>query len=223
MGGDTVPSTSVVQESYNLLMGDLVPITKTKGLPISLDHDIFVIQHRKWSCWITSRSSPARDAEASHNHKTKLSEACKRIKKFSTIGVRRVCVTCLDCSTGRGLLQEDKEDWVWHHCISCSDFCEMIFYPHTRVTPAQGQYQQDWCWQWTHRVQKVFYLRHNWDAAKQVFPPEGPCECSLCKPWTRMDREYRLLLNCNILDSLDYDEHETLFKRSRELWQPHWR
>ncbi|KAH6670202.1 hypothetical protein B0J14DRAFT_114480 [Halenospora varia] len=75
------------KKSYNLLMGDLVPITECTGLPILLDHDIFVIQHRKWSCWIISRSSPARDAESTHNHKKKLSEACKRIEKFSTIGV----------------------------------------------------------------------------------------------------------------------------------------
>ncbi len=96
-------------------------------------------------------------------------------------------------------------------CLEC--------YTNARVLPRQGQPRRNWCQQQTHRVQEVFYLRYNWDEARQVFPPKGPCECSLCRPVTRIDRQYLHLVNDEKPDSLDYNKHETLFKHSRELWR----
>jgi hypothetical protein len=198
---------------YDLVMGDFVSIDGNKGLPVSLDHDIFVIQDRKWRYWITNKSDPAQDAEASRKQRKKLSEACKKIENFSAKGVRRVCVTCVVCRSGI-LPKKDEDGWLRDLCLTCSNFCENIFYPSSRGIAYLGKDIQNWRWQWTHRVQEVSYIRHKWDVAKQIFPPTGPCECSLCQPRTRMDKENLERLNGERLDSLDYNRHDTLFSRS---------
>lgn len=205
---------------YNLLMGTLVPSIEASGLPISLDHDIFLIQARKWNCWYTGKSNPREDAITSRKHGKKLTRACERIEKFSASGVRRVCVTCVDCTVTLGY-RGAQGDSLQELCHGCSCLCEQIFYPGTRNTLGYNNRQEelDWAWKWTYRVEEVFHLHHFWDLAKRVFPPLGACRCSLCQPWSRMDREYLQLLKGDIPKDLDYGTHNKLFQRSRELWQ----
>jgi hypothetical protein len=207
------------KKGYNLLMGNLIPAIGAQGLPISLDHDIFLIQDRKWNCWYTGNSNPRVDAMASRTHGKKLTEACERIEKFSASGVRRVCVTCIGCRAHRGYSEVKQGDWLQELCHGCSGLCENIFYPGTRARLGRAQEEQEWVWKWTHRVQEVFHLHYSRDSAKQVFPSLGACECSLCRPWSRMDREYLQLLKDDVPKDPDYNTHDMLFRRSRELWQ----
>jgi len=55
-------------KGYNLLMGTLIPNIKASDLPISFDHDISLIQDRKWRCWFTGKSSLKEDAIATRTH-----------------------------------------------------------------------------------------------------------------------------------------------------------
>ncbi|CAG8978569.1 hypothetical protein HYALB_00010532 [Hymenoscyphus albidus] len=57
-------------KGYNLMMGTLTPsnITEGGGLPISLGHDIFVIQSRKWNSWHTGKSNLRKGWTASRRH-----------------------------------------------------------------------------------------------------------------------------------------------------------
>lgn len=194
--------------SCNLLMGDLVSLDSDghQGLPISLDHDIFLIQKRKWWLWRTTVSNPMADAAASRAGRGKMTTACKRIEKFSALGVCRVCVTCRSC--------REYDSLVRSHCPECSDFREMIFYYNSRI--ARGRYNQDeidWSWKWAHRVLEVFYQHRDWNEPRRMFPPDGPCECSLCQPWSRTDRELFALLKCAKPPSRDLNAHAALFKR----------
>lgn len=207
-------------KGYNLLMGTLVPRAEASGLPISLDHGIFLIQDRKWNGWYTGKSNPREDAKASRMHGKKPTQACERIERFSASGVRRVCVTCLDCTANRGYHRAIQGDSLQELCYGCSNLCERIFYPGTRATLGQNNQEElDWTWKWTYRVEEVFHLHYFWDSAKRVFPPLGECRCSLCQPWSRMDREYLQLLKDDIPKDTDYDTHNMLFQRSRELWE----
>ncbi|KAH8655733.1 hypothetical protein BX600DRAFT_470234 [Xylariales sp. PMI_506] len=205
------------RRNCNLLMGKFVPLNneKYRGVPISLDHDIFLIQNRQWWLWQTSGSKPAEEAMASRHHGKKFTVVCKRIEKFSTLGIRRVCVTCLDCKQDRGY-RKAENDWIRALCAGCSDFCEMIFYRNARN--GRDQEELDWSWQWTHRIEEVLYQRHDWDEARQVFPPKEHCPCSLCRPWSRMDRISSGLVHCAKPQPFDFKAHEALFKTSRELF-----
>lgn len=207
-------------KGYNLLMGTLAPGVEASGLPISLDHDIFLIQDRKWNCWYTGKFNPREDAIASRTHRKKLTQACERIERFSASGVRRVYVTCLDCTANRGYHRAMQGDSLQELCPGCSNLCERIFYPGTSATLGHNNQEElDWTWKWTYRVEEVFHLHYFWDSAKRVFPPPGACRCSLCQLWSRMDREYLQLLKDDIPKDPDYDTHNTLFQRSRELWE----
>jgi hypothetical protein len=207
-------------KGYNLLMGTLISSTGVSGLPISLDHDIFLIQDRKWNCWFTGKSNPREDWKASRTHGKKPTQACERIERFSASGVRRVCVTCLDCTADRGYHEAMQGDSLQELYYGCSNLCERIFYPGTRATLGHdSQEELDWTWKWTYRVEEVFHLHHGWNSAKRVFPPLEACRCSLCQPWSRMDREYLRLLKDDTPKGSDYDTHNTLFQRSRELWE----
>lgn len=167
------------KKGYNLLMGTLVPSIEASGLPISLDHDIFLIQSRKWNCWYTGKSNPREDAIASRRHGEKLTRACERIEKFNASGIRRVCVTCVECTVTLGYRGARQGDSLQELCHDCSCLCEQIFYPGTRNTLGQNNRQEeiDWAWKWTYRVEEVFRLHHFWDLAKRVFPPPGACRC----------------------------------------------
>ena len=55
-------------KGYNLLMGTLLSSTEVSSLPISLNHDIFLIQDRKWNCWLTGKSNQREDWKASRTH-----------------------------------------------------------------------------------------------------------------------------------------------------------
>ena len=208
-------------KGYNLLMGTLVSSIEASGLPISLDHDIFLIQERKWNCWYTGKSNPRKDAIASRRYGKKLTQACERIEKFSASGVRRVCVTCADCTADHGYHRVRQGDSLQELCHGCSFLCERIFYPGSRATLGdyENEEELDWPWKWTYRVE-VFHLHYFWDSAKRVFPPLRACRCSLCQPWSRIDREYlQLLKDDDIPKDTDYDMHNTLFQRSRDLWR----
>ncbi|CAG8962187.1 hypothetical protein HYFRA_00005238 [Hymenoscyphus fraxineus] len=78
-------------KGYNLLMGTLIPsdVTNVGGLPISLGHDIFVIQSKKWSSWYTGKSNLRKDWTARRRHGKKPSKACERIGRFNARRVRR--------------------------------------------------------------------------------------------------------------------------------------
>lgn len=208
-------------KSYNLLMGTLVPSIEASGLPISLDHDIFLIQSRKWSCWYTGKSNPRKDATASRTQGKKLTQACKMIEKFSASGLRRVCVTCADCTADLGYHRARQGRSLQELCHDCSHLCESIFYPGTRALLGHNNDEEelDWVWKWTYRIDEVFHLHYSWDLVERVFPPTGACRCSLCQPWSRMDRQYLQLLKDDITEDLDVDTHNTLFQRIRELWQ----
>jgi hypothetical protein len=56
-------------------------------------------------------------------------------------------------------------------------------------------------------------LEHNKDEADKLLPNRG-----LGEPWSRMDREYLQLVMDDVPKNPDYDTHNKLFQRSRELW-----
>jgi hypothetical protein len=140
------------KRDYDIVMSDLVPGTTGKGLPISLDHDIFVVQQSKWRGWYANKCDPVREAEASFNNKKELSEICKWIEKFSANGVRRGCVTCPKCKIGRGPFEDDTDPWNGHFCTSCSEFCEMIYFSNIRAMWNENKFQKEWSWRWSHRL-----------------------------------------------------------------------
>jgi hypothetical protein len=83
-------------------MGDFVPNINARGLPISLDYNIFLVDPGKWSAWYTGNSNTRKDAMASRMYGKRLTEACRKIEKSSASGIRRVCVTCRYCKVDCG-------------------------------------------------------------------------------------------------------------------------
>jgi hypothetical protein len=156
---------------------------------------------------------PREDARASRRYGKKLTQACERIEKFSASGVRRVCVTCPECTADHGYHRERQGDSLQELCHGCSYLWERVFYPGTRATQSnyEDKEELDWPWKWTYRVKEVFHLYYSWNSAKRIFPPLGACRCSLCQPFSRIDREYLRLFKDNIPKDPDYDTHNMLF------------